>query len=125
MKNTSYTFYDSVGAIQGSMTMPPDSIEMNREANFPGLAAIEGKYSNDTHWIQNGLPVLRVTIPFSLTGNLLKDYPEGTMLYFEGGEFVLEDSTTELDFDVPGVYVITLAHAHPQYLDTPIEVVIL
>ena len=124
MKNVSYTFYDSTGAIQGSMSMPPNFIELNREANFPGLAAIDGKYSKDIYWVYNEQPVPRVSIPYSLTGNLLGGFPQGTTLSYERETFLLEGSTVELDFDVPGTYVITLSHAHPQYLDTTIEVVI-
>jgi hypothetical protein len=119
-----FTFYDASGQISGFMGEDP-RFEVVRHINFPGCDYVEGHYDHQVYWINPNTkqPTLRVPLPYVLSPErLLSGYPPGTQLSYEGETYTLEDSTSELEFDVPGTYRVELTHPSPQYLPTLVTV---
>jgi hypothetical protein len=105
MKITAYNKNSGV-VINVVDVTPAFEFPNSTDAEVSGVKYVDGEWSPDEYYINNGAPVQRLDNPTSITGTTLSNVPENSTLTVDGQQYSVS-GTVELDF-TPGVYHITV-----------------
>lgn len=124
--SVNYASYDETGRITSVGTAQMRNIEVLREGREGRLVLVDDSVHYSTHWFDLSQEEIRdkEDVPYTLEGLILSNYPSSTALIYANQTYELTEPSTELDFDVPGTYEVTLTHPHPSYKPTLVEVIV-
>ncbi|MDN5937290.1 MAG: hypothetical protein L0H83_01375 [Salinisphaera sp.] len=127
-----WTIYDSVGAIVLNVIASADSAALDVPA---GGSLLEGWYTGDVYYINDGAPIERPACPHELMGSpaangttqaVLSGLPAGTEIRIYGpanDRFEVDDTELVMAFNAPGKYRVLLRPPFPyKPADTTISV---
>jgi len=92
------------GRIVGLAGVRPDEIELmmrNHDCDY-----VEGNGSPSEHYVKDGVIVPLEPATTTLQGHVLSGVPIGATIHIDDAEYIAEDSTVELNFNLPGTYQI-------------------
>lgn len=80
----------------------------------------EGEY-DDSYYFFDGEPTKRPDLPIAVNGLTIENVPAGSTITIENEEYLVEETTdVELEFNLPGIYIVTVS-CWP-YLDKEFEI---
>lgn len=95
-----YTKYKiDTGEIIQALTVPDDFIPPVDE----GEAMYSGYFTDDKYYFSNGNPVERQEMEISVSGNIIQNIPEDSILTIGDADYVISDGTLEYE-NLPGTY---------------------
>jgi hypothetical protein len=127
-----YCIHGADGRLFGAVSAPAELEPTYAAGGYTAFADCE-LLSIDVrdHYVDLGAspPVIAVreAITLSLDGLVLSGLPNPSTLSVSGpvsGEFVVDDTSATLSFDLPGAYRIKVVPEHPRWRPSEIEVVV-
>jgi len=92
------------GRIHGLAGVRPDEIELmmrNHHCDY-----VEGHGTPFEHYVKDGSIVPLEAATTTLEGHVLAGVPVAAKIYIDGVEYIAEDATVELSFNLPGTYQV-------------------
>lgn len=104
--NSTYVIYEqATGRINRIVTCPADMVT---QQCFPDEAYLEGTVTGYDSYVVNGHVVTRPVLPVTRIGNTLHGVPAGATLTIEGVNYLVDGESVELEFSLPGSYMVTI-----------------
>lgn len=97
------TYHDQEGRITGSVTATLNTIDANKVGLW-----VNGVGDRSIHYIKDGVITDRPEQKTTLEGSMLKNLPVPCQIHVNGEVYECTDSQAELEFDLPGMYQITV-----------------
>lgn len=67
---------------------------------------VDGEFHWDTHYVSDGVATLRPDCPATVSGLILLNVPVPAEIHIGRNVYQADDSTVELEFNLPGTYKV-------------------
>jgi len=104
--NSTYVIYEqATGRIDRIVTCPAEMVVQQCATEE---AYLEGTVTGYDSYVVNGHVVTRPVLPVTRIGNILHGVPAGAILTIEGIDYPADGESVELEFSLPGSYMVTV-----------------